>query len=396
MNIPATQKYQIVERFYGAGILVKDGVEEPKQSNYIKSLYLVVTKRCNLSCNFCAMESNSTTPFEQLKIEELKSIVNKFKGYKIGNLIITGGEPFFRKDIFEIIDYIHEHINTKVTVCTNGLLLNQEKINRIKGKVRRIDMSVENLLVDGNKKDIEKMIKVFDILKQNKIKFSLSYVLTKENQNRVFQFLNLAHQYDTLFSLKTVKPMGNAKGNEDLFFTGKEVSAIYYKIFEYIYSQKFQSEPFQRFLIQPLIPAYSCSAKGKMLSVYTDGSVYSCHSLSYPEFSTGNVLQEEVPSLMKTSSIMVRSSLYHKSFDINERNGCRNCEIRYFCQGYCFAELYDNQDSIHSLPPECGIKKAIISFNLWQYNAESSFLDNLELFLKNYDALSDNKIVLTL
>ncbi|PIK00069.1 hypothetical protein CTR58_12750, partial [Staphylococcus epidermidis] len=43
-------------------------------------------------------------------------------------LILTGGEPFIRKDILEIISYIRTNFKNKLMIMTNGMLIRKKFI----------------------------------------------------------------------------------------------------------------------------------------------------------------------------------------------------------------------------------------------------------------------------
>jgi AdoMet-dependent heme synthase len=86
------------------------------------ALIFFVTARCNLRCSHCFywQEINSSSHTE-LSIEEIRKIAHSFE-HPI-SLSLTGGEPFLRKDIKEIITAFHVGCGTReVGITTNGML----------------------------------------------------------------------------------------------------------------------------------------------------------------------------------------------------------------------------------------------------------------------------------
>ncbi|WP_234540956.1 radical SAM/SPASM domain-containing protein [Paenibacillus pseudetheri] len=390
-DISEHTKYSILQRFIESGMIIRDGqVMSTRSKKDIKSVYLVVTKTCNLSCDFCSMGS-TPAKYDQLSTEEVKTAIDRLKDYYIGRIVITGGEPFSRRDILELVDYIHEKLSCKIVICTNGLLLNAEKIQQLSGKVSRIDMSAENIFSSVNKYDVHKLSNLIQNLRQHNISLCLSYVLTKQNQTHVFAFLDFIELTNTIFSLKIVGPIGNARAHKHLFFSSDSLTEAYSVIFRYIYRMGYQSEPFKRFLIQNLVPSYGCSARNKMLSIHVDKNVYSCHSLTTPEFSVGNIMEDTIDRILKQSSSKADSLFYKQSFEIDQRTVCADCNVRYFCQGSCYAEMYNNERRKGILPPECGIKKAVLIFNIWHYDHKQSFLDNLKVFIDLLESTKKQK-----
>ena len=86
------------------------------------TLVFFVTSRCNLRCSHCFywQEINKSSDRE-LSIDEIQKISRSFS--RPLYLSLTGGEPFLRKDLFEIIKVFHAGCGTReVGIATNGTL----------------------------------------------------------------------------------------------------------------------------------------------------------------------------------------------------------------------------------------------------------------------------------
>ena len=86
------------------------------------TLIFFVTSRCNLRCSHCFYwQELNTASDKELSIDEIRKIARSFK-HPV-SLSLTGGEPFLRKDLKEIIEAFHEGCGTKeVGIATNGTL----------------------------------------------------------------------------------------------------------------------------------------------------------------------------------------------------------------------------------------------------------------------------------
>ncbi|GHU44667.1 hypothetical protein FACS1894190_16240 [Spirochaetia bacterium] len=60
-----------------------------------------LTRRCNLNCKIC-LASNS---FDDMSIENVNKSIEILTSLGMQCVRLTGGEPFLRNDIFEIIDF---------------------------------------------------------------------------------------------------------------------------------------------------------------------------------------------------------------------------------------------------------------------------------------------------
>lgn len=109
--------------------------------NFYKSPSLIdisITNRCNLKCGFCYAESKVETYSNELNTEELKKIFEEIDKLNVHRVAISGGEPFVRKDIFDIIENFTSHdystiINTNATLINDSIAKNLKKyeIDRI-------------------------------------------------------------------------------------------------------------------------------------------------------------------------------------------------------------------------------------------------------------------------
>lgn len=112
----------------------------------IRYLRLSVTDRCNLRCLYCwGCGGMEFIPHEHiLRYEEMAAIVDVAVQSGVEKIRLTGGEPFVRKNLLDLIELIrkkHEHVDIRIT--TNGTLLK----NHV-GSLRDLGVSTINLSLD--------------------------------------------------------------------------------------------------------------------------------------------------------------------------------------------------------------------------------------------------------
>lgn len=91
--------------------------------NYVR---LAVTDRCNLRCNYCMPESGIT--FEKnnslLSIDEMKKLSDILASLGVDKIRITGGEPFVRKGLMDLLAYMTAIDAFKeISITTNATLI---------------------------------------------------------------------------------------------------------------------------------------------------------------------------------------------------------------------------------------------------------------------------------
>ena len=96
-----------------------------------KRLVLFVTKRCNLRCEHCFYIPH-TSPAPAMPLNQIQKIVSSTKG-KLNQVIFTGGEPFLRDDLFEIVSSFVENGCQTVNIITNGTM--PERIQSFLNKI---------------------------------------------------------------------------------------------------------------------------------------------------------------------------------------------------------------------------------------------------------------------
>jgi len=85
-----------------------------------------VTGRCNLTCRHCR-----GMPGEELAPERAASLVEEIAALQPGWVIVEGGEPLLRAELWEILGRLRGYGLT-VHLITNGLLLDEAKIQSLK------------------------------------------------------------------------------------------------------------------------------------------------------------------------------------------------------------------------------------------------------------------------
>lgn len=108
-----------------------------------RSVQMAVTYICNLKCLHCDIWKNKKT--EELQCGQWLEIFKKLKDW-LGpfRLDISGGEPFLRKDIFELVDFCDRN-EIQTVLTTNATLLNSELIR----KLSHIKSLTLNISLDG-------------------------------------------------------------------------------------------------------------------------------------------------------------------------------------------------------------------------------------------------------
>lgn len=80
-----------------------------------------ITNKCNAKCKHCFYWKNLNSSKKELNLEEIEKIAKNFGRAEV--LLLSGGEPFLRKDLFEAISLFIKNNKVKVvSIPTNAIL----------------------------------------------------------------------------------------------------------------------------------------------------------------------------------------------------------------------------------------------------------------------------------
>ena len=98
---------------------------------FIKTIQWCITGKCNLKCIHCFMESPSGK-YGEPSFESIKILIDQFEEANVINVALTGGEPFLRQDIMDIVSLLKEKRIHIEHIFTNGLLVTNKHLQKFK------------------------------------------------------------------------------------------------------------------------------------------------------------------------------------------------------------------------------------------------------------------------
>jgi heme d1 biosynthesis radical SAM protein NirJ len=154
-------------------------------------------RRCNLMCKHCYAISGDVDFPGELTTEEVFSVMDDLKDFKVPVLILSGGEPLMRHDIFEISRCAKQK-GFYVGLSTNGTLVSKDNI----GKIAEIGYDYVGISLDGMREThdvFRRMEGGFDaalngirLCRENGIKVGMRFTATVDNASELPDMLKLA------------------------------------------------------------------------------------------------------------------------------------------------------------------------------------------------------------
>lgn len=103
-----------------------------------------VGRRCNLHCVHCYSDSENRAYSGELTTAEGRALLDDLAGFGIPALLLSGGEPLLRPDIFELIAYARR-VGLRITLSTNGTLITPE----VAARLEDLGVSYVGISLDG-------------------------------------------------------------------------------------------------------------------------------------------------------------------------------------------------------------------------------------------------------
>ena len=131
--------------------------------------HLYVTEQCNLDCHYCN-EFNNSIPHPALA--DLKKWMDHMRKLGVMRLGLQGGEPLKHPDIVEVVRYAKSIGFRKVSMSTNGFLLNRQLLADLEGAgLDKLQISVDRMTpIASTRKAMKSIVHKLDWFKDSKIK----------------------------------------------------------------------------------------------------------------------------------------------------------------------------------------------------------------------------------
>lgn len=163
----------------------------------VKSINWHITDKCNYSCKFCF---SKVLGKEIEDMEAAEQVLHEFMALGVEKINFAGGEPLLYPHIYELIE-LSKSIGFITSITTNGSLLDEKIINRLKESVDWIGISIdsanectEKLLGRGSGKHVVGTVDACDLIHSAGIKLKVNTTVTRLNYNE--DMIQLIHRLD--------------------------------------------------------------------------------------------------------------------------------------------------------------------------------------------------------
>jgi heme b synthase len=177
-----------------------------------------ITGKCNLNCIHCRSSSTIGSDQGDFTLEEAKALIDEITAFAKPVVVLSGGEPLLREDVFEIAAYGTSK-GLRMALATNGSLVNDEICSRIKESGIRIvslslDGSTARIHDDFRKQPgaFEGTLRAAEYFRKYGIEFLVNSSFTKRNQKDIPNVYKLAKKIGSVaWYMFMIVPMGRGE-----------------------------------------------------------------------------------------------------------------------------------------------------------------------------------------
>ena len=343
----------------------------PNSKNELRLVAWEITRSCNLNCVHCRAAAERGPYPGELDTGKCLEILEQIVQVGQPIVILTGGEPLLRKDVFELAQH-GTHLGLRMVMATNGTLVTPEIAERMNSSgIKRISVSIDGAGAEEHDQfrkvpgAFEASLQSIDWLKKEGIEFQINTTVTRHNVNQVRDILDLAVKLGAVaHHIFLLVPTGRAKD-----MVNQEIDALEYeKLLRWFYEMRNQVPLHLKATCAPhyyRILRQEAQARGEKVSfdnygldavtrgclggtsfcfISHDGTVQPC---GYLELNCGSLKKSSFGEVWRNSQVFKRLR------DFSAYDGkCGRCEYLKFCGG-CRARAYEETGDYMAEEPLC-------------------------------------------
>ncbi len=343
----------------------------PSGKNSLRLVAWETTRRCNLACKHCRAVAEDHPYDNELDTRASFRLLEQIREVGQPIIILTGGEPLLRDDIFDIAAY-GDKLGLRMVMAPNGTLITEDNARKMKESgIKRISISLDGASPESHDKfrglesAFADSIRGIEIAKKEGIEFQINTTITKTNLDQIPDILKLAEELGAVaHHIFLLVPTGRGKYIVDSEINAKEYEQTlnwfydqqkktdlqlkatcaphYYRILRQRAKKDGEKVNFETHGLDAV--TRGCLAGTGFCFVSHVGRVQTCGFL---DIECGDITKQSFKDVWKKSDVF--NTL--RNFDTLE-DKCGICEYKQVCGG-CRARAYEATGNYLAQEPLC-------------------------------------------
>ncbi len=320
---------------------------EAKQDERFVPLVLSynVTRECNMKCSHCYINATENKLPNELSTKEAKELMDQIAEVSHPLLILSGGEPLLREDIYELINYGTSK-GLKMGLGSNGYLIDDAVAKKLKDAgIATVSVSIDSSVPQqhdefrGVSGAWQKAVYACKALRQNGVLVQVNTTLTHDNYDQIDDIMTLAESIGVEnFHLFFLVPTGRGKTIDDI--SAQKYEEMITNTFAKVHTHRLNVRPscapqFMRIAqgmgLEMRQWIRGCIAGMHYCRVYPNGDITPC---PYLPIKLGNIREKSFKEIWFTSEVF-----QNLRNPCTLKGKCGECEFKVVCGG-CRARAY--------------------------------------------------------
>jgi MoaA/NifB/PqqE/SkfB family radical SAM enzyme len=271
----------------------------------LRTVFLHVTKTCNLHCSYCYFSAKKPLP-DEMCTEDFDRLWPEMVGIRPEKVVLTGGEPLLRPDILDLLRGLQAaDPDHHVLRClnTNGHLVTPQLAKDLVGLADEVRVSVDAFAArndalrgEGN---FDAAIKALETYYAVGFEPKVLVTVTSESLPDLEELLVfLIQRKFTRINLNAFRPIGRGKGHLEWMAEGAKARDAVRNAWTRCYPDR---------PVPPEPPNMDCQSHcgvGQFLNILPNGDVFPCHVLTDREFRCGNVKEQPLTEICRKNGLL--------------------------------------------------------------------------------------------
>ena len=308
---------------------------------------MMVTESCNLRCKYCYISAGESN-VQAAPTQQIFHMIDLLNTIGIKKLIIGGGEPLVREDIFDILDRSTARMPTHL--LTNGTLINEKTAQKlalsgIDGVGISLDSpmpKVHDELRDGS---FNATINGIKLCVKEGFDVDIGVCVTTKNFGYALDLIRFAENIGaTSITFEGLNPVGRGKNCANLALTAKQTDTFLQTIYEILRDIKpnIKIIMFYPQWVRWSKDATGCEIGKSFFGLRPNGDILPCTNLP---ITLGNLLEDDFSAIWNCELM--------NDLRTKRNGGCNTCQYRERCGG-CRSRASATGD-IFGSDPSCSL-----------------------------------------
>lgn len=361
----------ILTEMISVGLLYPEGYLMPPLTENANQLtaWLHITDRCNLRCAYCYLphaRQDMTLEIGRAAVDATfrSALIHNYPQVKFK---YAGGEPLLR---FPVIAELHQYAQTLAqkfglqldgVVLSNSTLLTQEIVENIQNLGLRLMISLDGLgdlhdsqrfYADG-RGTFQDVVRGVELALHLGLVPDISVTVSGRNAHGLAELIPWILEHDLPFSLNFYRENEFSCSQTDLQLEEEQIIAGMLAVFKQI-----EHHLPRRSLLASLIDRanltvphlHTCGVGNSYMVFDHRGEISLCQMQRIPITS---IYSKDPLENLRTTSLGIQN------IPVDEKEGCKTCEWKYWCTGGCSLATYRATGRYDVKSPNCRIYKTL-------------------------------------